>query len=383
MEVLKNQENNRKLIIKIENNEFSKYYEDEKEKSLSNTNNVNSQNENTNNSMQIDINDKATIDSIALFSLKSYINELKKNKKELFNWYMYPDFNLKQSYLKVKDDEFEVDDFKNNIINEAISKIENSDNFIGKKSLFLLNVKFGEYNFDNNTFPLSLLNSESYITFRAKKYLSGIELSFDNANQENAFVKMTKEDAKNLIKSLKDAYGKIDRKLTAKYYFTIKDIYPYNIKTVLGQKEFQQYGGSNHYGYLKVIGHINKIEIFNNQNLLKTINYEDVKQTVLNTNSNNNNESKILIENCSNGDMKSCYNAAVSYLKTNPKKAEELYIKACNGGYSKSCTDLGYEYRLALFFTKKDIPNAKKYLKKGCDLGEQRACNGLILMKDE
>lgn len=230
-----------------------------------------------NNNVQIDIEDKTTIDMIGLYALKPKINELKNNKNELFNWYINSNQKLVDSFMKVKDDEFEVEDFKNKAYTDIINKINNVENFIGKESSFLLNVEFGEFNFDSNSFPISLLNKNSYVTFNGKSFLGSIELSFNNTNSENAYLEMEKLKAKEFIKSRKNTYGTVNRKLHAKYYFTIIKIDEYKIDRILRQTNFDKWTGSRISkidSYLKVVGHINKIELLDNNKLLKTFTFE-------------------------------------------------------------------------------------------------------------
>jgi TPR repeat protein len=61
-------------------------------------------------------------------------------------------------------------------------------------------------------------------------------------------------------------------------------------------------------------------------------------------------------------------------------KAATLYTKACSGGSSNGCSDLGELYRRGLGVPK-DAEKARTYLSKGCDMGNQYGCQHMKLIQ--
>lgn len=94
---------------------------------------------------------------------------------------------------------------------------------------------------------------------------------------------------------------------------------------------------------------------------------------------------KILCEKGNNAE--GCYNLGFMYfdgidVKQNYSKANELFKKACDGGYAEGCGNLGYSY----FHGKgvrQDYFKASKLYKEACDGGVAIRCGQLGLMYEE
>lgn len=81
---------------------------------------------------------------------------------------------------------------------------------------------------------------------------------------------------------------------------------------------------------------------------------------------------------CKNKNMQACY--AVGFMNAygigtqqNKKKAIKFYTKSCNHNYAVGCYFLSFLYK---------DKKAKEYLKKACDLGDERACTSIENLKD-
>lgn len=91
-----------------------------------------------------------------------------------------------------------------------------------------------------------------------------------------------------------------------------------------------------------------------------------------------------LVEDCKEGDLKSCLNLGAIYEnirgKKNVNKAIELFTKVCDGNYSSGCSSLGMLYdRGKLVPTDREL--AVQYYIKSCKLGNTLACIHLKRIK--
>ena len=65
--------------------------------------------------------------------------------------------------------------------------------------------------------------------------------------------------------------------------------------------------------------------------------------------------------------------------KGNYKQAEELFKKACDGGYAKGCSNLGVMYDNG-YGVKQDSFKAVELWTKACDGGNVEGCSNLGIM---
>ena len=84
---------------------------------------------------------------------------------------------------------------------------------------------------------------------------------------------------------------------------------------------------------------------------------------------------------------KGCYNLGVLYssgkgVKQDYKKANELYLKACNLKDGSGCYNIGISYYLGKGISQ-NISMAKKYFSKACDLGDQAGCDGYRKLNEQ
>ncbi|MBZ7979910.1 sel1 repeat family protein [Campylobacter sp. RM12642] len=81
---------------------------------------------------------------------------------------------------------------------------------------------------------------------------------------------------------------------------------------------------------------------------------------------------------CENNLYEACYavgfmNAYGIRTQQNKKKAIKFYTKSCNHNYAVGCYFLSFLYK---------DKKAKEYLKKACDLGDERACKSIENLKN-
>jgi len=204
----------------------------------------------------VNLNDEKTCDNVALFGLQSTLSKV--DKAAAGRWYL----RLAQSatYSEVRNDEFELDDAIENAYKALQKSVKESENFIGQTGELRLGSEFEKYDFKKQSFPISLMKTGSYINFSGEKlaaYRRSLALTFDNVNPKNAHLPMVKADAKSFMKSRK-SHGYVDRKLTAKYTYTIKKITT-PIKNINAcPKDFYN---CQYLSDVSVVGHITKLEI--------------------------------------------------------------------------------------------------------------------------
>lgn len=79
---------------------------------------------------------------------------------------------------------------------------------------------------------------------------------------------------------------------------------------------------------------------------------------------------------CNHADILACYNLGVLYANRDsqdykPNHAIQAFQKACSAMYPKACFNIGILYAT---ISKKQLPYAKLYFDKACDLGMEESC---------
>jgi len=219
----------------------------------------------------VNLNDEKICDNVALFGLQSTLSKV--DKTSAGRWYL----RLAQSstYSEVRNDEFELDGAIEEAYTALEKSVKDSENFIGQTGILRLGSKFKKYDFKKHSFPISLMETNSYISFSGEKlaaYRESLVLTFDNINPKNTSLPMIKADAKSFMKSRKHN-GRVDRGLTAKYTYTIKKITT-PIKNINACPE--DFYNCKYLSDVSVVGHITKLEILDKDNkVLHT--YSDYK----------------------------------------------------------------------------------------------------------
>lgn len=172
---------------------------------------------------------------ILLFEGTIGAQELSKEKSffywiKMMNW--TPEFSSiiygptfdKNNYLSSKSDEFEKNKYKSKILN-IISDGINNINFAEK---FTINGEgeVGEYNFDENYFPIKYWSFEKSWLFRSEQnsYFHYVDSrSTINLNEFIGIVKMSADQANAFIKSRKSPDGIVDRKIYLRATYSILD----------------------------------------------------------------------------------------------------------------------------------------------------------------
>jgi hypothetical protein len=167
----------------------------------------------------LNIGDENTLDEVTMCGINSKIGELDGNSAGIF--YLYHKYS--NLFEKVKNDEFELGDTAEKYSKIFKEKIKNSCSKVKDKEFVLnLNAEFEKYNFSKKGFPIDGMKKESYVEFYSS-LSSHAKVIFDNVDVEKNFISMSKDKAKKFIKS-KKRYGDVDRRIMAKYYFTINSI---------------------------------------------------------------------------------------------------------------------------------------------------------------
>ena len=209
----------------------------------------------------VNLNDEKTCDKVALFGLQSTLSKV--DKAAAGRWYLK--LAQESKYSEVRNDEFELD----GAIEEAYTALEktvkDSEKFVGQTGVLRLGSEFEKYDFKKQSFPISLMQKNSYINFSGEKlaaYRRSLVLTFDNINPKNAHLPMVKTDAKAFMKSRKQN-GYVNRKLTAKYTYTIKKVVS-PTKNIESCRE--NFYGCDYLSDVSVVGHITKLEILDKDN---------------------------------------------------------------------------------------------------------------------
>jgi hypothetical protein len=164
-------------------------------------------------------------------------------------------------YQEVKNDEFEFNDAKKWAL----------DNFktmkpIDKQARFYidLEVDFGEYNFHDEYFQINALTKDSSMGYYGgNKLVAYADVVFDNPNDSCNTLNMKKDEAKEFIKSRKNQYGNVDRKLIAHYIYTI-----------INYKEVEEFKPNRSSMRIKLMGHIESVVFMDKKkNIIQTVNY--------------------------------------------------------------------------------------------------------------
>lgn len=218
----------------------------------------------------VNMNDKSVVDNIGLAGLKSKFSTIDKTKAG--KWYLLK--TDRKHYLKVRNDEFEIDDAISSSYTKFQTKV-NKESFVGKTAVLRLGIKFSKYDFKKKLFPISAMTKDSYVSFDGGPIVTsdGLRISFDNINDSHSFLPMAKSDAKEFIKARKDSRGNVDKRLTLRYTYVIKSIEsPVKPINTCEQRDRSCWQLDK----IKLIGHITKLEILDKDNkVLHT--YSDYK----------------------------------------------------------------------------------------------------------
>jgi len=155
-----------------------------------------------------------------------------KDKIDLYDpdtlglWVLQHDY--RQKYNRVHNDEFELDDAKKWALEKfklKLSKLKPIDPN-AEYDLYLGGVSFGKYDFKEERFPLKgAIEEGTYMQYPGKDYIvkswHDSILKFENATSKDNFIPMEKAEAKKFLRSRKDKYGNIDRRLVAHYVYTL------------------------------------------------------------------------------------------------------------------------------------------------------------------
>jgi len=133
---------------------------------------------------------------------------------------------MPEVWTKVKNDEFELEDKRVEVISrmkEKISSFPLEENFV-----LYTAINFRDYDFEKNVFPVDRITKDTYfvyeqkygrngeLPFKYKVYLSNPEFVQD--------IKMSKEEAREFVKSRKSQFGKVDRTLVGEIKLQMKKI---------------------------------------------------------------------------------------------------------------------------------------------------------------
>jgi hypothetical protein len=225
---------------------------------------------------EVDLGKSETVDKIGLAGLipaKSKLNEDAAGR-----WYLKN--VLYKKYNQVRNDEFELNDAISSAYSEFINKIDSSKSILGETTSLASRSTFLKYNFKEGYFPIKeIINDKTYFTVYGHDVIGNgsynLKVFFDNTNPEHARLSLKKNIAKAFLKSRKDRWGRVNKRIILKYYFTIKEIKPtYSPKNINSCDE-----NFNDCDILKgeIIGHITKLEIIDptNNKVLQT--YTDYK----------------------------------------------------------------------------------------------------------
>jgi len=205
-------------------------------------------------SAEVNFHDEATVDNIGIAG--TYPNFRLLDSQAAGIWFLRGKFPAK--WKRIKNDEFELND----AIQEAYNALKNIakskyNEFINKNASMILSVQFGKYDFKTKSFPLEMMTKNSYVRYNGKNLIRALHLYFDNTGEKERKLSIVPEQAKTFLQKRKGSYGYVDRKIYAKYYFTIKkldtDVDTINSNVI----DNWMIEAPN----VKMIGHIYKIEI--------------------------------------------------------------------------------------------------------------------------
>jgi len=202
----------------------------------------------------VNFNDKNTVDDIGIAGTYPNFKLLDPNAAGV--WFLRGKFPAK--WEKVKNDEFELHDAIQKAYNtlKSIAKPK-YDEFINKNASILMSTRFGKYNFQTKSFPLEMMTKNSYFSYDGKNLVGTLDIYFDNTGEKEQKLLMPPKQAKTFLQQRKDSDGYVDRRIYAKYYFTIKKINT-DVDTINSNTtNYWQYYNPD----VKMIGHIYKIEI--------------------------------------------------------------------------------------------------------------------------
>ena len=164
------------------------------------------------------------VDELGIASVYPILSKLDKQSVSI--WYLHGRYPAK--WDRVKDDEFEFED----ALNEAYEQLKKEskelyDHYKKETGVLNLNAKFKKYDFSNQCFPLEVMDKNSFVDFYGHRMVNNAKLIFNNTNPKGYCLPMDKKTAKGFVKSRKhdNWFGdKIDRRVTARYYYKIDKI---------------------------------------------------------------------------------------------------------------------------------------------------------------
>lgn len=191
------------------------------------------------------------------------------DKEAIGKWFLQHQYPSK--WDRISDNEFELHSAIADAYDtlKSISK-EKFDSYINQKSIILVGIRFGKYNFKGGYFPLlGVLTKNSNVYFTSYEIggdilADRVVVYIDNTDQIKAKLFMPMEQAKEFLDSRQKNYSGRLRDLVAKYYFTIQKIKT-NIKTINEDPSNEP--------DLVITGHAYKVEILDSQtrNILQTL----------------------------------------------------------------------------------------------------------------
>jgi hypothetical protein len=185
-------------------------------------------------------------------------------------WYYSSEFD-KSNYDIIKNDEFKRNNYTNQLTKTLRTKI---DVLSFKKEYSLMSQSsFGEFNFSDNSFPITNIFSDCYFLkdrtmFDHDCQFKTVPISIGwiiNREYFDYVIKIPPEKAEKLINARKQTNGRINRTLQTKIIFTFVN-QPYYIQT-------RQFGGSI-YNVLEKDGfiiYITRIEFYDNGQLIASL----------------------------------------------------------------------------------------------------------------
>lgn len=202
---------------------------------------------------EVDLNDRNTVDQIAIAGLKGKENLIDKFAAGV--WFLRMVYPAK--WNAVKDNEFEVHKAITEASKTFLSLINNYyKKYIDKEGILRLRIKFGKYDFSRKAFPLTLMNENSYVRFYGDWAI--VDLVFNNTSQFPKYLPMPTKKAEDFLNFRRSSWGGYNRNLVAIYKYKIvnMDTSPESINSCT----IDSLGCSNLNS--KVTGHILSIEIY-------------------------------------------------------------------------------------------------------------------------
>jgi len=215
---------------------------------------------------ELNLDDKTLVENFGASLVKKKLDLY--DPDEIGLWVLKNEYQSK--YQKTRNDEFEFNDAKEWALNNFKKKLEMTKPIdVHQEYHLLLSIDFGEYDFKTKRFAVKAIEKGTYMSYSGKGELvsnySNSKLEFDNAVDQYNFIEMEKDEAKEFIRSRKDKYGTIDRRLSAHYIYTITDF-----------QEVNEFKPNESQMTIKFTGHLKLAEFMDKEGkkILKTINFD-------------------------------------------------------------------------------------------------------------